>query len=277
MLTRRDAVFGSALLAGLPASGGAAATEADSHAVPQRHASSRRHHRPLVLLDPGHGGKDPGCIGVHGTLEKHVALALGLELRRQILASGRYRVAMTRDTDVFIPLADRVARARRLDAALIVSLHANASPDHTARGICVYRFAWRASDAHAASRARWENSAERYASPSTGAASRQVLHILASLMRRETQRHSAQLQRAIVEGLRPQVRMLPLAAPHARFAVLSAPDIAGVLVEMGFLTNRREEMLLSRKSHRMVLAQTMHQAIDSYFARLPPAAVGRLG
>ncbi len=276
MLTRRHMTFGSAALAGLLSSGWEmpTAAHARSRSAPRRDAMRRGEHRPLVLLDPGHGGKDPGCIGVRGTLEKQVALALGLELRRQMVACGRYRVAMTRDSDVFIPLQERVAHARRIGATLIVSLHANASPNQTAHGTCVYRFAWRASDAHAASMARWENSAGRYTDPSLGAASRDVLNILGALMRRETQGHSARLQHALVKSLRSHVKMSPLAAPHARFAVLSAPDIAGVLVEMGFLTNRREEMLLCRKSHRLLIARTMRQAMDNYFA-LPNAARSR--
>lgn len=262
MLVRRHFLLRAALSAGAtPTVGSAQARRRDTARSPAQ--------RPLVLLDPGHGGKDPGCIGAAGTLEKHVVLAVGLELRRQLLASERYRVAMTRDSDVFIPLDGRVAHARRLGAALFVSLHANASPNRAAHGTCVYRFAWRASDAHAASLARWENSADRFDDPALRGTSRQVLHILATLMRRETQAHAVQLQRAMVAGLRPHVRLLPLAAPHARFAVLSAPDIAGVLVEMGFLSNRQEEALLGRPAHRQVLARAMRHAVDSYFAARP--------
>jgi N-acetylmuramoyl-L-alanine amidase len=225
-----------------------------------------------VLVDPGHGGKDPGCIGLAGTFEKHVALEVGLALRRQLLATGRYRVAMTRDDDVFISLRGRVERARNAGASLLVSLHANASPDRAAHGTCVYRFAWRPSDAHAALMARWENRADGAADPALHGASRQVLHILAMLMRRETQVHSAQLQRAMVHGLRQNAVMLPVPDRHARFAVLSAPDIAGVLIEMGFLSNRREEALLTRRSHQVMLAASMRHAVDAYFAGLPQRA-----
>src|SRR5208337_4794908 len=93
---------------------------------------------PLVLLDPGHGGKDPGAIGVSGTYEKHVALAAATELRRQLLASGRYRVELSRQRDVFIPLEDRVAIAQHRGAALFVSMHADALGDHSVRGASVY-------------------------------------------------------------------------------------------------------------------------------------------
>lgn len=269
MLLRRHVVLGPAALAA--ASCGTTLIPGSAQAR-RPAAQGGPASQPLVLIDPGHGGKDPGCIGAGGTLEKHVALAVAQDLRRELLASGRYRVAMTRDSDVFIPLGGRVEHARRLGAALFVSLHANASPNRMAHGTCVYRFAWRASDAHAASLARWENSAERFDDPALRGASRQVLHILATLMRRETRVHAERLQRAMVEGLRPHVRLLPMPAPHARFAVLGAPDVPGVLVEMGFLSNRQDEALLGRRPHRLVLARAMRHAVDTYFAALPRTA-----
>jgi N-acetylmuramoyl-L-alanine amidase len=177
---------------------------------------------------------------------------------------------MTRDTDVFVSLKGRVVRARAAGAALLVSLHANASPDATARGACVYRFAWRASDAHAASIAQWENSAEAYADPAVRGSSHEVLRILASLMRRETQLHSARLQHAMISGLGQRATMLADPGRHARFAVLSAPDIAGVLVELGFLSNPREEALLRRSTHATVMAASMRAAVEAYFAELHP-------
>ncbi|PPQ28846.1 hypothetical protein CCS01_22960 [Rhodopila globiformis] len=267
MFSRRHVLCGAAVSAGLFLARQRPAAARPAHR-PQ-HPAKRQDRRPLIVIDPGHGGKDPGCISPYGTQEKHVALAAGLELRRQLRAAGRYRVAMTRDTDIFIPLDGRVEHARRLGAALFVSLHANASPDPAAHGTCVYRFAWRASDARAASIAHWENSAERYANPVLRGVSRQVMHILALLMRRETQIHSSRFQRDVVQGLARQVTMQPHPAPYARFAVLSAPDIAGVLIEMGFLTNRREETLLRSPAQRQVLARAVRQAVDAYFAAVP--------
>ncbi|MBN8929501.1 MAG: hypothetical protein BGO51_15365 [Rhodospirillales bacterium 69-11] len=258
MLSRRHVLSGAALGLLLPHF-----AAAKPHAHPK---STRSRHRPLVLIDPGHGGKDPGCIGASGTLEKHVALSAAQALRRHLLASGRYRVAMTRKSDVFIPLQGRVEIARRAGAALFISLHANASTDHRAHGTCVYRFAWRASDARAASMAKWENSAQRFENPALRGASRQVLHILATLMRRETQIHAAKLQAAMVKRFAAHLTMLPIPAPHARFAVLSAPDIPGVLVEMGFLTNKREEAMLRSPTHRDRMARSMRLAVDTYFA-----------
>src|SRR6201985_3670372 len=135
-------------------------------AAPSRHAappqSAARPPAPLVMLDPGHGGKDPGAIGVSGTLEKHVALATALELKRRLEAGGQYRVQLTRSRDIFIPLDDRVDRAQRDGAALFVSMHADALADHSVRGASVYTLAQTASDAQTAALARTENSADRF-------------------------------------------------------------------------------------------------------------------
>ena len=115
------------------------------------------------MLDPGHGGKDPGAIGVSGTYEKQVSLAAAFELKRQLEAEGRYRVALTRTRDAFIPLDDRVAKAQAHGAALFVSMHADALSDHSVRGASVYTLADTASDAQTAALARRENSADRFA------------------------------------------------------------------------------------------------------------------
>lgn len=267
MILRRHVVLGSVLGSGLLDAGLTGTAAARPNRKKPSPSTGDRHH-PLVLIDPGHGGKDPGCIGGRGTQEKHIALSMGLALRRSLLASGRYRVAMTRDTDVFVSLKGRVTHARKVGADLLVSLHANASPNARAHGTCVYRFAWRASDAHAASIARWENSAEAYADPAVRGSSHEVLRILASLMRRETQIHSARLQHAMIQRLEQRATMLVDPGRHARFAVLSAPDIAGVLVELGFLSNPHEEALLRRSSHTAMMAASMRLAVDAYFSDL---------
>jgi N-acetylmuramoyl-L-alanine amidase len=219
---------------------------------------------PLVMLDPGHGGKDPGAIGISGTYEKQVALAAAFELKRQLEQEGRYRVAMTRVRDVFIPLDDRVGIAQAHGAALFVSMHADAIADHAVRGASVYTLANTASDAQTAALAQRENSADRFGVPNFHT-SPEVEHILASLVRRETRVGSIRLARDLVGSLDQGLPMLPNPERHAGFVVLKAADIPSVLVEMGFMSNPADEAELRRPQHRVRVAEAMKRAVDGYF------------
>jgi N-acetylmuramoyl-L-alanine amidase len=224
---------------------------------------------PLVVLDPGHGGKDPGAIGVSGTYEKHIALAAACELRRQLVATRRFRVNLTRGDDHFIPLEQRVAIARAAGAALFVSMHADALGDHAVRGASVYTLADAASDAQTAALARRENAADRFAGPDVQGASPEVAGILASLVKRETRLGSARLARDLVGALGQRVSLLPNPDRHAGFAVLQAPDIPSVLVEMGFMSNPSDEAALRQAEHRTLIASAMRQAILAQFGATP--------
>ena len=221
--------------------------------------------RPLVMLDPGHGGKDPGAVGVSGTLEKHVSLATALELKRQLEAAGSYRVELTRDHDAFIPLDGRVDRAQQRGAALFVSMHADALPDHSVRGASVYTLAQTASDAQTAALAQTENSADRFIGRHWQVASPEVSHILASLVRQETRVGSVRMARHLVGSLDQDLPMLQNPERHAGFVVLKAADIPSVLVEMGFMSNARDESALRRAEHRRLIAKAMHRAVDAFF------------
>ncbi len=229
---------------------------------------------PLVMLDPGHGGKDPGAIGVSGTYEKHVSLDAALELKHLLETGGHYRVALTRARDVFVPLDDRVTKAQAQGAALFVSMHADALADHAVRGASIYTLANTASDAQTAALAQRENSADHYGGPATHT-SPEVSRILASLVRRETRVGSVQLARNLVGSLDQDVPMLPNPERHAGFVVLKAADIPSVLVEMGFMSNPRDEAALRRADHRRMVAVAMKRAVDAYFAaRLRMADAG---
>jgi N-acetylmuramoyl-L-alanine amidase len=229
---------------------------------------------PLVMLDPGHGGKDPGAIGVSGTYEKQVALATALELKRQLEAGGRYRVELTRSRDVFIPLNDRVDRAQRKGAALFVSMHADALSDHSVRGASVYTLAQTASDAQTAALARTENSADRFLGSEWQGTSPAVSQILASLVRQETRVGSVRIARGLVGCLDQDLPMLPNPDRHAGFVVLKAADIPSVLVEMGFMSNPRDEAALRQPEHRKMVAQAMQRAVDAFFAGIGRVALG---
>jgi N-acetylmuramoyl-L-alanine amidase len=227
---------------------------------------------PLVMLDPGHGGKDPGAIGVSGTYEKHVSLATALELKHQLEAGGRYRVELTRSRDVFVPLDDRVAHAQSRGAALFVSMHADALSDHEVRGASVYTLANTASDAQSAALAQRENSADRFLGSTWHGTSPEVSRILASLVRQETRVGSVRIARSLVGSLDQDLPMLPNPERHAGFVVLKAADIPSVLVEMGFMSNPRDEAALRRPDHRRLVAEAMKRAVDGFFAATRPVA-----
>jgi N-acetylmuramoyl-L-alanine amidase len=259
-------VFGTFLLPGLlHAAIADAATRPAPPPAPAR-PGARPPPPPLVMLDPGHGGKDPGAIGVSGTYEKHVALATAEELKRQLETTGHYRVALTRARDVFVPLDDRVAHAQAQGAALFVSMHADALSDHAVRGASVYTLATTASDAQTAALAQRENSADRFLGPNWHGTSPEVARILASLVRQETRIDSVRLARGMVGSLDQTLPMLPNPDRHAGFVVLKAADIPSVLVEMGFMSNPRDEAALRRPDHRAKVAQAMKRAVDAYFA-----------
>ena len=238
-------------------------------ALPARAALPAKRPAPLVMLDPGHGGKDPGAIGVTGTYEKHIALAAAQELQRQLGGGGRYRVELTRTRDVFIPLPDRVAIAQKRGAALFVSMHADALGDHSVRGASVYTLGDHASDAQSAALAVRENAADRFAGPGFQNTSPEVARNLASLVRQETRVDSARMAHSVVGELGHDTRLLPNPSRQARFMVLKAADIPSILVEMGFMSNSADEADLRRPEHRARVAAAMRRAIEGYFAALP--------
>ena len=247
----------------LAGAGAAALMAGLAHAAPRREAVPAA--LPLVVLDPGHGGKDPGAVGVTGTYEKHVAFAAATELQRQLQAGRRVRVAMTRGQDVLIPLEERVAWAQGRGAALFVSMHADAVADHGVRGASIYTLASTASDAQSAALAVRENSADRFAGAAFRGQPPEVARILASLVRQETRAGSARLQRGLVGALDRDLPMLQNPARHASFVVLKASDIPSVRVEMGFMSNAQDEAALRRPEHRALVAAAMKRAVDAFF------------
>jgi N-acetylmuramoyl-L-alanine amidase len=218
------------------------------------------------MLDPGHGGKDPGAIGISGTYEKHVALATAVDLARSLRESGRYHSMLTRESDDFVALDHRVAFAQAHGASLFISIHADALANHDVRGASVYTLAAHASDAQSEALAVRENSADRFGAAHAENVSPQVAEILSSLVAHETRVGSAHLQQTAVDCLGEDFLLLENPARHAAFAVLKATDIPSVLVEMGFMSNSTDEAALRAAPHRAKVAAALHRAIDSYFA-----------
>jgi len=235
-------------------------------------APARPTGRPMIVLDPGHGGVDPGAIGVSGTHEKEITLAMAREIRRQLEQTGRYRVAMTRDDDLFIRLRDRIALARQQSADLFMSIHADSmgSGNTATRGASIYTLSENASDNEAAALAARENRADIIAGVDLTRENRDVTSILIDLAQRETMNRSIVFARHLVSEMGREVLLLPQ-NPHrfAGFAVLRAPDTPSVLIEMGYLSNAQDELLLNRPHHRTKVAAGILRAIDAYFASNP--------
>jgi N-acetylmuramoyl-L-alanine amidase len=263
----RRLLLGSGVNAAMFANAAAFAATAPQPHPPQSRPPQAPRNLPLVMLDPGHGGKDPGAIGYTGTYEKHVALATALELQRQLRASGRYRVELTRTDDVFIPLEQRVAIAQAKGGALFVSMHADALTNPTVRGASVYTLAENASDAQTEALAKRENSADRFGGPAFQNQPPEVARILASLVRQETRAGSARMARGVVGAFGSDVPLLQNPERHASFVVLKAADIPSVLVEMGFMSNPQDEAELRRPEHQTRVATAMKRAVDAFFSQ----------
>ena len=219
---------------------------------------------PLVVIDPGHGGYDPGAIGRRGTEEKRLTLAAAQALRRNLQEGGKCRVAMTRDRDEFMSLADRVAFARTREAALLISLHADSAPG--AKGASVYTLAETASDPLAEALARRENNADLAGGLSLPSVPPEVQAILLSLMRQETRGDSTRFARLAVRELTRSVPILPKPRREAGFIVLKAPEVPSVLVEMGFLSDPGDEAALRKPEHRALIAASLARAVEAWLS-----------
>lgn len=223
---------------------------------------------PLIMLDPGHGGHDPGAIGVTGLFEKHVALRTARDLKEALASTGRYRVMLTRNDDAFIPLEQRRAYAQAHDARMFVSIHADALRDRSVRGASVYTLSLKASDTQSDELARREDSVDPEAAKEYRAYSPEVATILASLARKETRVFSAHLQNDIVAALSHDILMLHNPSRHADFVVLRSSDVPSVLVEMGFMSNEADELLLESDAHRKHVVCALQSGIDACMTTL---------
>lgn len=248
------------------ASASAAAPRADTPRSQTFSAPSRD--KPLIILDAGHGGEDPGARGANGTYEKTIVLAVALELRKQLEATGRYRVKMTRDTDVFIPLRGRVNYARTNKGDLFISLHADSIRDSQVTGASIYTLSDVASDKEAQKLADRENKSDLIAGVDLSHQEEDVTNILLDLAARDTMNQSRFLAKTVVGSFRRNdIRTLENAQRSAGFAVLKALDIPSILIEMGYLTNRSEVERLSSPEHRRRIAGAIAGAVDSYFQK----------
>jgi N-acetylmuramoyl-L-alanine amidase len=224
--------------------------------------------RPLVVIDPGHGGIDNGTRAASGEVEKTIVLDFCLLLRDKIERLGKYRVAMTRTDDSFVPLADRVGFARARQASLFISVHADALArgEGDAQGATVYTLSERASDVRAARLAATENQADIIAGLDLSSEPKDIAGILIDLARRETKTFSVQFAQTLVGTMRSAARLHQHPLKSAAFVVLKSPDIPSVLVELGFVTNKTDIKSLTSQEWRERTADSMVEAVDTYFS-----------
>jgi N-acetylmuramoyl-L-alanine amidase len=232
--------------------------------------------RPVVVIDPGHGGIDNGTLAGSES-EKSLVLGFGLALRDRIEKSGKYRVVMTRTDDTFIPLADRVRIARNQGAALFVSIHADALPrrEGDAQGATIYTLSDRASDVEAERLAEAENKADAIGGVNLTEEPTEVADILIDLAQRETRTFSNRFARLLMGEMKSTVRMHKHPLKSAGFKVLKAPDVPSVLIELGYVSNKGDLEHLVSENWRNRTVGSMAQAIDAFFAkRLATAGPG---
>jgi len=235
-----------------------------------RKADRAERGQPVIVLDPGHGGTDPGTHSETGLVEKDLALSVASRLKEKLEQTGRYRVKLTRASDVFIPLRDRVAIARAAQGDLFVSLHADSNEHREIRGASVYTLSPGASDRETATLAEKENHAGVALGLEPADANTMADSILSDLGQREIMNLSARFAEALVVGL-PRATALHAPLPHrsADFAVLKAPDIPSVLIELGYLTNHDDVMAMTTDAWRSRVAATIAATIDRYFTEAP--------
>ncbi len=223
---------------------------------------------PLVVIDAGHGGHDPGAISPHnGAREKEVTLSIARSIRDEMVKSGRVRVALTRDTDRYLVLQDRYGVARKMKAALFISIHADSAENKTARGGSVYTLSEVASDREAQRLASRENKADIINGVNLGGAGSEVSSILIDLTQRETMNVSANFAKLLLREAKPNLVMRSNAHKFASFVVLKAPDTPSVLFETGYLSNAEDAALLSSPAGRQKVARSVAAAVQAHFAK----------
>jgi N-acetylmuramoyl-L-alanine amidase len=221
---------------------------------------------PVVVIDAGHGGRDPGAIGASGLEEKAVTLDVARRLAARLRAAGEMEIVLTREVDRGVPLAERLAIAAEHQADLFLSLHADSLPAHPSiRGASVYTLSAQPSDPEAARKARKENAADERLEIIAAAPDETVRTILTSLMRNSTGRRSVMLARTLAGDLADITPLLQRPHRSANFVVLRSLNTPSVLVELGYLSNAADEAALADPAHREALAAALFRAVTAYF------------
>jgi len=217
--------------------------------------------KPIIVIDPGHGGHDPGALGKKGLKEKDVTFKAAKELQKKLIATGRYRVMLTRDKDVYVKHDDRLRIARAGGADLFISLHADSTGSADTRGASVYTLADRAKNRskNLTATQNWVMDVD------LSSHSDPVGDILVDLAQRKTFSQSSQFADILIPSLSHSTRLVGNTHRRAGLAVLLAPDVPAVLLEMGFLSNKEDEKLLNSSKHREKMMSSVTTAINTYF------------
>ena len=235
--------------------------------VPEKKvAHARKKDRKVIVIDPGHGGIDPGAIGVKKTREKDVVLAFGQNLRDHLVKAGGYEVVMTRNSDEFLSLKQRVRIAREHEADLFIAIHADTVRGPAAHGATIYTLSDKASDAEAEALAHKENRADIIGGIDLGTENEEVAGILIDLVQRESKNHSMFFARKAVAEMKSVTNFTGKPLRSAGFVVLKAPDVPSVLVELGYLSSKQDEKQLTSPEWRKKVAAAMARAVDKYFS-----------
>lgn len=240
-------------------------------------AERQRNVKRVIVIDPGHGGVDPGATGISGVQEKDLVLSVAGALRDALTATGKYKVLMTRDTDIFLSLKARVAAGRREKADLFISVHADSAPNSGARGASVYTLSEKASDREAEALARSENQSDVIAGVDLTNESDIVTSILIDLAQRETKNSSVKFAQALVPELQRVGGVTQKSHRFAGFRVLKAPDVPSVLIELGYLSSAQDESEMKTRRWRANMAAAITRAVDVYFKQNRPEQKAEAG
>ena len=223
--------------------------------------------KPIIVIDAGHGGKDTGAIGVSGVHEKNITLAYANAFKEALLRSGRYRVVLTRESDVYLFLKERVDIARKNKGVFFISLHADSNPNPKATGLSIYTISEQASDAESAALAAQENKSDIIGGIDLSVEDENVANILIDLAQRETRNKASALAESLIENMHPKIPLLGNTHRFAGFRVLKAPDIPSVLIEIGFLSNPADERRLQSIEYKDKVVRSLVDGLDAYLAQ----------
>jgi len=226
---------------------------------------NKKKKRKIIVVDPGHGGKDSGAVGITKKLEKNITLKVALLLKKEFSKYDEFRVILTREKDVYLKLRERTEIAKNSNADIFISLHADFNKNRRTRGISLYTLSERASDKEAEALARRENRSDFLGNVDLSSENSEVTNILIDLTKRETLNQSSHLVNFLIKDIKNEMNLLKRAHRFAGFTVLKSLDIPSVLIEMGYLSNKEDSKLLVSNNYQKKITSNIVKAVKNYF------------